>query len=119
MTIEFEQRLDGVLSTLRTTLLSKRAAYGTKNISDQGISGVIRRIKHDKLERLGRLVASCDLQRAARELGIPDAVTLPYLVSPEDESMLDTLLDVAGYAVVGTLLLRGEWGEQDAHDNRG
>ena len=74
-------------------LLSKHADYGPRNISQSPggpLNGLSVRL-HDKVARLANL-----LDKGAE---------------PEHESLADTLLDIANYALIGQLVIRGEWPE--------
>ncbi|MBC8485729.1 MAG: DUF1599 domain-containing protein [Bacteroidetes bacterium] len=75
------------------TLFSvKHKSYGPDNISGTGIQGVVIR-SWDKINRLRRLVVT----------GIDDPLV--------DESVEDTLMDLANYAIIGLLLLHNIWPE--------
>jgi dUTP pyrophosphatase len=65
----------------------KNASYGTSNIADSGISGVIVRMT-DKFNRLKNLVNGA---------------------AENDESVADTLDDIANYATITRLMLAGHW----------
>lgn len=71
---------------LTETLIRKQRDYGHENISRFGTYGVIVRC-HDKIARLENLTA-----RGAQ---------------PQNESIKDNLLDVAGYAAIGIMLNHG------------
>ena len=72
--------------------MQKHKSYGPDNISATGIQGVIIR-SWDKINRLRRLIVT----------GIDDPLT--------DESVEDTLMDLANYAIIGLLLLHNVWPE--------
>lgn len=74
-------------------LLSKHADYGPKNISDApgGALNGLRVRMHDKMARLNNLV----------DTG----------VTPKHESIRDTLVDLANYALIGVLVIDGDWPE--------
>jgi hypothetical protein len=72
-------------------LLSKHKDYGPTNISRApggAINGLRVRI-HDKLARINHLTDSGK--------------------SPEHESLRDSFIDLANYAIIGLLVLDGEW----------
>lgn len=72
-------------------LLSKHRDYGAKNIADSpgGAINGLRVRMHDKLARINNLV---DNER-----------------DPEHESLRDSFIDLANYALIGLLVLDGEW----------
>lgn len=77
-------------------LLSKHLDYGPKNITDSpgnAINGLRVRM-HDKLARINNLYE--------------------YMVDtkgfqPQHESLEDSFKDMANYAIIGLLVLRGKW----------
>ena len=90
-----EQRLEfaRVLLQMRVLYLRKNAAYGNGAIGSTGLYGIAVRMS-DKVHRLLTLTRS-----ASADTG--------------DESIADTLLDLAVYAVIGVVYLRGKWGTDD------
>lgn len=72
-------------------LLSKHKDYGPKNISQSpgGPLNGLRVRMHDKLARINHLIDSG--------------------ATPENESLADSFLDLANYALIAQLVLRGEW----------
>jgi hypothetical protein len=89
--IRFREALDKTFFELQELLLSKHEDYGPKNISDSpgGPLNGLRVRMHDKLARLNNLVDSG--------------------ADPKHESLEDTFKDMANYAVIGLLVLRGKW----------
>jgi hypothetical protein len=72
-------------------LLSKHKDYGPKNIS-QSPGGPINGLRvrmHDKLARISHLTDSGK--------------------APENEALRDSFIDLANYAMIGLLVLDGEW----------
>ena len=90
-----EQQLEfsRVLLQMRALYLRKNAAYGNGAIGSTGLYGIAVRMS-DKVRRLLTLT-----RRASDDTG--------------DESITDTLLDLAVYAVIGVVYLRGKWGADD------
>ncbi len=90
---DFEIRVWGVSEELINLLLSKHKDYGPRNISDApgGAINGLRVRMHDKLARINNLYDS-----------IRD-------MAPEHESFEDSFKDMANYAIIGLLVLRGEW----------
>jgi hypothetical protein len=76
---------------LEELLLSKHRDYGPKNIADApgGALNGLRVRMHDKLARINNLVDGDS--------------------SPEHESLEDSFKDMANYAIIGLLVLRGKW----------
>ena len=90
-TIEFADEVRIVYSELMQLLLSKHNDYGPKNIADApgGALNGLRVRMHDKLARINNLV---DMD-----------------TNPEHESLEDSFKDMANYAIIGLLVLRGKW----------
>jgi hypothetical protein len=88
---EFETALSDTFNELEELLLSKHKDYGPKNIADApgGAVNGLRVRMHDKLARINNLVDSGK--------------------NPEHESLEDSFKDMANYAVIGLLVLRGNW----------
>ena len=76
---------------LAELLLKKHRDYGPKNISESpgGPLNGLRVRMHDKLARINNLI---DNDR-----------------TPENESLEDSIKDMANYAIIGLLVLRGQW----------
>jgi hypothetical protein len=89
----FEVAVRNVYADAETLLLKKHHDYGPKNISNSPggpMNGLLVRM-HDKQARLANLL----LERKA---------------DPQvDESIEDTLIDLANYALIGVLVARGQW----------
>ena len=88
---QFESALSNTFGELEELLLSKHKDYGPRNISDApgGAINGLRVRMHDKLARINNLVDSGK--------------------NPEHESLEDSFKDMANYAVIGLLVLRGDW----------
>lgn len=86
---DFEAAVLEVFDGARNVLLSKHADYGSKNIAAApgGALNGLRVRMHDKIARINHLV---DQQ-------------------PENESLRDSFLDLANYALIGVLVLDGDW----------
>ena len=90
-----ESHLDTHLSNtvfeLSQLLISKHLDYGPKNISDApgGAINGLRVRMHDKLARINNLVDT--------------------KANPQHESLEDSFKDMANYAIIGLLVLRGQW----------
>jgi hypothetical protein len=87
----FEYHVGKTYQELLDLLLSKHKDYGAKNIADApgGAINGLRVRMHDKLARINNLVDNNK--------------------SPEHESFEDSFKDMANYAIIGLLVLRGEW----------
>lgn len=88
---EFAARVQRVADTNVALLIKKHKDYGPKNISQSpgGALNGLRVRMHDKLARINHLIDSG--------------------VEPENESLIDSFLDLANYAVIAQLVIRGEW----------
>jgi hypothetical protein len=72
-------------------LISKHRDYGPKNIS-QSPGGPVNGLRvrmHDKLARINHLIDND--------------------VAPENESLRDSFIDLANYAIIALMVLDGEW----------
>jgi hypothetical protein len=91
----FEVSVAHTFQELLDLLLSKHKDYGPRNIADApgGAINGLRVRMHDKLARINNLYDS-----------IRD-------MAPEHESFEDSFKDMANYAIIGLLVLRGKWDE--------
>ena len=89
----FESAVGATYQELLDLLISKHKDYGPKNIADApgGAINGLRVRMHDKLARINNLYDS-----------IRD-------MAPEHESFEDSFKDMANYAIIGLLVLRGQW----------
>jgi hypothetical protein len=89
--LHLEVNLSNLSQELSGLLLSKHKDYGPKNISlaPGGAINGLRVRMHDKLARINNLIDSG--------------------ASPEHESLEDSFKDMANYAIIGLLVLRGKW----------
>lgn len=78
-------------SEAEALLLKKHADYGPKNISHSpgGALNGLRVRMHDKIARINNLYDSG--------------------AKPENESLRDSFLDLANYAIIAMLILDNEW----------
>jgi len=89
--LDFATAVQEVADTNVALLLRKNRDYGPKNIA-QAPGGALNGLRvrmHDKLARINNLLDSG--------------------VDPENESLFDSFMDLANYALIGQLVLRGEW----------
>ena len=72
-------------------LVKKHKDYGPKNISESpgGPLNVLRVRMHDKLARINHLYDSG--------------------ATPENESLRDSFIDMANYAIIALMILDGDW----------
>jgi len=89
LTVKFVERLLSMASLFDV----KQLDYGPRNISEFGEPGVVVRM-NDKFARI-------------RNLLFPKGQYRP--VAPANESMDDTYMDVANYAVIALMVRHGEW----------
>jgi len=90
--LDFDDEVRIVYDELMSLLLKKHKDYGPKNIADAPggpVNGLRVRI-HDKIARINNLIDSGSNQ-------------------PEYESLEDSFKDLANYAIIGLLVLRGKW----------
>jgi hypothetical protein len=88
----FYQEVGQTFDELKELLTKKHIDYGPKNIS-QSPGGPVNGLRvrmHDKLARINNLV---DTQ----------------VSDPQYESLEDSFKDMANYAIIGLLVLRGKW----------
>ncbi len=87
----FEVAVAQTFQELLDLLMSKHKDYGPKNIADApgGALNGLRVRMHDKLARINNLYGSA--------------------LEPEHESLEDSFKDIANYAIIGLLVLRGKW----------
>lgn len=80
-----------ITNELLNTLFKKHEDYGPMNIAGApgGAMNGLRVRMYDKLARLNNLIDTGD--------------------TPNYESLEDTLLDLANYAIIGLLVQRGQW----------
>jgi hypothetical protein len=93
---EFEIALSDTFNELEKLLLSKHKDYGPKNIAEApgGAINGLRVRMHDKLARIN------NLYEYMQDTGG---------FQPQHESLEDSFKDMANYAVIGLLVLRGDW----------
>jgi len=91
--VHLETHMAAAIKELSELLLSKHRDYGPKNISlaPGGPVNGLRVRMHDKLARINNLVDSG--------------------ADPQHESLEDSFKDMANYAIIGLLVLRGQWDE--------
>lgn len=97
----FENTFAELYSEAFQLLVDKQERYGDLNIQQLGLHGVVSRIAHDKVSRAkkflnGKIVAG--------------EVRLDELDNNTEESLEDTLLDIANYALIAIAIQRGQWG---------
>jgi hypothetical protein len=90
--LEFRDAVEETFFELQDLLLSKHKDYGPSNIAEApgGAINGLRVRMHDKLARINNLYSNVDK-------------------APEHESFEDSFKDMANYAIIGLLVLRGKW----------
>jgi len=88
---EFTQAVAKTYAEAEELLLRKHKDYGPKNISGSpgGPLNGLRVRMHDKLARINNLIDSGS--------------------KPENESLRDSFIDMANYALIALLVIDGEW----------
>ena len=90
-TTDFERSVRSIFRELEELLLSKHKDYGPLNISASpgGAINGLRVRMHDKLARINNLHDK--------------------KATPEHEPLDDSFKDMANYAIIGLMVLRGKW----------
>lgn len=90
---EFELHLEEIADELISLLLKKHKDYGPLNIANSpgGAINGLRVRMHDKLARINNLYDNL------RDF------------APENESFEDSFIDMANYAIIALMVLRGKW----------
>ena len=91
--MRIDEHVDETVQELADLLISKHHDYGPKNISQSpgGPLNGLRVRMWDKFARINNLIDND--------------------VDPEHESLEDSFKDMANYAIIGLLVLRGQWDE--------
>lgn len=89
----FEEAVEIILQECKELLLRKNFDYGTGNVSEFGLIGILVRIR-DKTQRLKNLMG----------FNKDGVVKTPKV---HDEKLIDTFMDVANYGILALLLERG------------
>lgn len=97
----FEKVFGKIYNEAYDLLCEKQARYGDSNIEQLGLHGVISRIGNDKIARARKFMQGKI---------IDGQVILDPLDESTYESLADTLLDIANYALIAVALQRGLWG---------
>lgn len=112
----FEDRLVDEYETLFNIMVEKRRLRGADNITRQGMAGVVRRIAEDKLERVKREVEKNDFLEKAKAI-LPESlynqVACYFNGSVPEDSLIDDLHDIANYAIICIMLIKGTWNSSD------
>jgi hypothetical protein len=95
MMVEFGYKVQNLYDNAAALLLKKHQDYGPKNISGSpgGPINGLRVRMHDKMARINNLVDNG--------------------LDPQNESLKDSFLDLANYAMIALLVLEGEWPDGD------
>jgi len=102
LTSSFEQTFADVYHTAFKLLVERQRKYGPENIEQLGLWGVFGRMGDDKIERLRRAFNGT-IKGGKIEIDLSDG--------HGDESVDDTLLDIANYALIMYVLKHGLWGK--------
>jgi hypothetical protein len=89
--MKIDAHVDDTVQELADLLISKHHDYGPRNISQSpgGPLNGLRVRMWDKFARINNLIDN--------------------EVDPEHESLEDSFKDMANYAIIGLLVLRGQW----------
>ena len=93
---EFSDEVRIVYDELMTLMLSKHKDYGPSNIANApgGALNGLRVRMHDKLARINNIYEYMEDTKGFQ---------------PQHESLEDSFKDMANYAIIGLLVLRGKW----------
>ena len=97
---DFEQEVKKIFDEAYTLLLRKHKDYGPLNIANApggALNGLRVRI-HDKTARINHLIDNSKYK------------------NPEHESLRDSFLDLANYAMIALLVIDGHWPTTEADD---
>ena len=97
--ITFSDDVTKIASEISLLIVRKQLDYGSKNISNApggAMNGLIVRM-HDKMARWVNLFNS--------------------KTTPKNESIEDTLMDIAGYAIIALMVQRGLWDNEENNSN--
>jgi len=97
----FEKVFGKIYNEAYDLLCEKQSRYGDSNIEQLGLHGVISRIGNDKIARAKKFMQGKI---------VDGQVILDPLDEGTYESLADTLLDIANYALIAVALQRGLWG---------
>ena len=103
----FESVFEELYAESFDLLCRKQMRYGNANIEQLGLHGVISRIAHDKVARAKKFLNGKI---------IDGQVVLDQMDETSEESLEDTLLDIANYALIAVSLRRGLWGRPMRHE---
>src|SRR3990172_6694325 len=103
-TVTFEDVAMKVFDECFDLLVASQVKYGPKNVEQQGLYGLLVRMRDDKLNRI---------QRALNGSIVNGQIVLDDidLTGEEGDTLEDAYKDLANYAVISLILLRGEWGK--------
>jgi hypothetical protein len=95
---EFADKVFETYMEARDILLSKHADYGPLNIANApgGALNGLRVRMHDKTARINHLIDNAKYK------------------NPEHESLRDSFLDLANYAMIALLVIDGNWPTSDS-----
>lgn len=97
----FESTFAELYSEAYKLLVDKQERYGDANIQQLGLHGVISRIAYDKVSRAKKFLNGKIVAGEAQ---------LDEMDNDTEESLEDTLLDIANYALIAVALQRKQWG---------
>lgn len=112
--MSFEHEVLRIFAKAYQIMVEKRLARGPNNITEQGLSGVINRLRRDKLERVQNYADNLALlatleKRNVDQSVIDQIVPVEHHSRSEWTSVMDDLLDTVNYAAIGVMLLRNTW----------
>lgn len=82
-------------------MLDRQAKYGPGNVTSQGLYGIVTRLSADKMQRLMKAMNGRVIEGKVVLDPLPDDFS--------DESLDDTLFDIANYSLIAWMLRHGYW----------
>lgn len=102
-TVCFEDVAQEIFDELFDLLVERQVKYGPKNVEQQGLYGLLVRMRDDKISRIQRSFNGC-IENGQIVLDL-------NLGGEEGDTLEDAYKDLANYAVISLMVLRGLWGK--------
>ena len=97
----WEGAVDVCLAEMRSIMLARQRKYGKRNVSEQGLYGIVTRGAADKVARI---------LQALNGRVVNGRVALDPITDAADESFDDGLVDAANYfGVIARMVHKGWW----------
>ena len=96
----FQEYFGALYKRALDLLIERQRKYGPENIRRQGLFGIFTRLRDDKMARLSNSING-KIERGEAFLVMDEMA--------DEESIEDTLIDIANYALIMLSVYRGEW----------